>query len=91
MEAENKNKADVIDCKRNGYKGLSGAVIKDRYMVLKSLSEGAHGYIYVTEDTKPVKEEKTNALKVQEDEGMASSEIATMRKFKQVIDANRSS
>ena len=50
MEAENREKADVVDCQQNGYKGLQGAVIKDRYKIIKSLSEGSHGYIYMIED-----------------------------------------
>ena len=31
MEASNKNQAEVINCQQNGYKGLKGAIIKERY------------------------------------------------------------
>lgn len=52
MEAKGQGTPDVINCQKNGYKGLKGAIIKDRYKIVKSLSEGSHGYIYVTEDGK---------------------------------------
>jgi hypothetical protein len=64
MEAENREKADVVDCQQNGYKGLQGAVIKDRYKIIKSLSEGSHGYIYMIEDMNAGNLDKVKALKV---------------------------
>lgn len=64
MEANNQKQADVIDCQQNGYKGLKGAVIKERYKIIKPLSEGACGYIYYTEDSKAEKDGKIKAIKV---------------------------
>ena len=67
-----------IDCRQKGYNGLLGAVFKDRYEIVKALSKGAHGHIFEIED---LRENKKLAMKLQDDQDMATTEIATMKKI----------
>ena len=89
MESQSLQLNCEIDCKYKGYEGLVGATFS-RYKILKSLSKGANGLIYMIEDAN---EENANlrlqALKIQEDRLMANREINAMKKFKQVFEANK--
>ena len=50
---------------------------------MKVLSKGAHGHIYMIEDET---NNKKMALKLQDDQDMASTEVGTMKKLSQVFD-----
>ena len=55
---------ETIDCKGKGFNGLYGAVIHDRFKIIKAINQGSFGYIYQVLD---LKKNADIVLKVQEE------------------------
>ena len=39
-----------IDCQNKSYDGLVGSTVNDRYKIVKALSQGSNGQIYMIDD-----------------------------------------
>ena len=64
MEAQGPKPTYEIDCKFRGYAGLEGGIFKDRFKIIKALSKGANGNIYMIEDAEANGPDRNKALKL---------------------------
>ena len=72
---QRQQKANIIDCQGRGLNGLLKVILNDRYEIVKALSKGCHGQIYLMND---LRNKRQMVMKLQEDQNLATVEIGTM-------------